>query len=571
MQFHKSLFFLAAIGAFSAGQVHAQVDAGALQQGLEKQLPSPSPLGLPSPTEREPLRSTPSAQSAVTFEVKSFVLEGVSILPADSVQAVLKSWIGRPVNFDDLQKACDAVVDLYRKGGYTVQAILPPQKIANGVVKILVTEAKLSSVFVDTPNGATRFSKETAAEYITYANPIGDPLNTKAIERALIILNETPGVMVSSQLEPGQKDGETALRLQLTQPQWYQGKVEANNYGSRSTGANQGVIALSAINPTGIGDSASVNGIYSEGSQYVQGAYSLPGSRDGLRLGVSGTFLNYKNVSSYATSAGGGYGDAWTGGLSAAYPLIRQQGTNVNVTANYDVKSYTNKNMLTLSTISAYNINNASLGLSGNHYDTFGGGGISAGSVNIVLGSLSILNTSTQGYGQYTPQSFTKFTFAGNRTQQLSEDGTTTAYVSISGQLASVNLNSAEQIYMGGPYAIRAYPVAQGGGSQGGIGTLELRQQFPERVTASIFFDAGVVQQFKNPYTGWQGQTNANNTYSLMGTGMGVKWDWQGWNLGAMVAWQVGQNPLYSTSGKAVNTDGTTTNPRGWITASYQF
>lgn len=559
------------MGMFSAGQAYAQVDAGALQQGLEKQLPSPSPLALPEPGPREQSRPSESSQSEVRFEVKSFVLEGVSILPADSVQAILKPWIGRPVNFDDLQKACDAVVEFYRKNGYTVQAILPPQKIANGVVKILVTEAKLSSVFVDTPNGSTRFSKEAAAEYITYANPIGEPLNTRSIERALIILNETPGVMVSSQLEPGQKDGETALRLQLTQPQWYQGKVEVNNYGSRSTGANQGVIALSAINPTGIGDSASVNGIYSEGSQYVQGAYSLPGSKDGLRLGLSGTFLNYKNVSNYATSAGGGYGDAWTGGVSAAYPLIRQQGSNVNVTANYDVKSYTNNNMLNLSTISAYTINNASLGLSGNHYDGFGGGGVSAGSATLVLGSLNISNTSTEGYGQYTPQSFTKFTFAGNRTQQLSEDGTTTAFVSISGQLASVNLNSAEQIYMGGPYAIRAYPVAQGGGSQGGIGTIELRQQFPERIMASIFFDAGVVQQYKNPYTNWQGQTNANNTYSLMGAGMGLKWDWEGWNLGAMVAWKVGSNPLYSQSGQAVNTDGTTTNPRGWITGSYQF
>lgn len=549
----------------------AQIDAGALQQGLEKQLPSPSPLALPEPAEQEAIRATPKADAGISFEVKSFVLEGVSILPADEVQAVLKPWLGRAVNFDDLQKACNAVIDLYRKKGYTVQAILPPQKIANGVVKILVTEAKLSSVFVDTPNGPTRFNKETAAEYITYANPIGEPLNTQAIERALIILNETPGVMVSSQLEPGQKDGETALRLQLTQPQWYQGKVEANNYGSRSTGANQGVIALSAINPTGIGDSASVNGIYSEGSQYVQGAYSLPGSKDGLRLGLSGTFLNYKNVSNYATSAGGGYGDAWTGGVSAAYPLIRQQGTNVNVTANYDVKSYTNKNMLTLSTISAYTINNASIGISGNHYDTFGGGGVSAGSATLVLGNLNIASTSVEGYGEYTPQSFTKFTFAGNRTQQLSEDGTTTAFVAVSGQLASVNLNSAEQIYMGGPYAVRAYPVAQGGGSQGGIGTVELRQQFPERITASMFFDVGVVQQYKNPYPNWQGQTNANNTYSLMGAGFGLKWDWEGWNLGGMVAWQVGKNPLYSTSGQAVNTDGTTTNPRGWVTASYQF
>ena len=567
-----SLAGLVFIPSFAQAQVPpGGIDAGALQQGLEKQLPSPSPLALPEPGPREQTRSSESAQSEVRFEVKSFVLEGVSILPEGTVQAVLKSWIDRPVNFDDLQKACDAVVDLYRKNGYTVQAILPPQKIANGVVKILVTEAKLSSVFVDTPKGETRFSKETAAEYITYANPIGEPLNTRAIERALIILNETPGVMVSSQLEPGQKDGETALRLQLTQPQWYQGKVEANNYGSRSTGANQGVIALTAVNPTGIGDSASVNGVYSEGSQYVQGAYSLPGSKDGLRLGLSGTFLNYKNVSNYATSTGGGYGDAWTTGVSAAYPLVRQQGTNVNVTANYDVKSYTNKNMLTLGTVSAYTINNASLGLSGNHYDTFGGGGVSAGSATLVLGNLDISATSQANYGQYTPQSFTKFTFAGNRTQQLSEGGATTAFVSISGQLASVNLNSAEQIYMGGPYAVRAYPVAQGGGSQGGIGTFELRQQFPERIMASVFFDAGVVQQYKNPYTDWQGATNANNTYSLMGAGMGVKWDWEGWNLGAMVAWKVGSNPLYSQSGQAVNTDGTTTDPRGWLTASYQF
>ena len=563
-------FFLVFFTVFCS-IANAQIDAGALQQGLEKQLPMPSPLALPDPNAKDPLRTTPqSAPGDVTFEVKSFVLEGVSLLPEASVQAILKPWVGRPVNFDDLQKACDAVMDFYRKSGFTVQAILPPQKIANGVVKILVTEAKLSSVFVDTPGGPTRFSKETAAEYITYANPIGEPLNMRAIERALIILNETPGVMVSSQLEPGAKDGETAVRLQLNQPQWYAGKVEANNYGSRTTGANQGVIALNGINPLGIGDQISVNGVYSEGSQYVQGSYSLPLSKDGLRMGISGTYLNYKNVSNYALSPSAGYGDAWTTGASLAYPLIRQQGTNVNINANYDVKSYMNKNLLTTTTISSYNINNASLGVSGNHFDTFGGGGVSAGSVTAVFGYLDILGTSAQNYGQYTPASFTKFTFAGNRTQQLSEDGATTAYIAVNGQFASVNLNSAEQIYMGGPYAVRAYPVAQGGGSQGGVGTVEFRHQFPERITGTVFYDIGLVQQYKNTWQGWQGASNANNTYSLKGAGFGVKWDWEGWNLGAMVAWQIGKNPLYS-NGQPVNTDGTTTNPLGWVTGSYQF
>jgi hemolysin activation/secretion protein len=570
-RFHKSIYALAAISLISSGSVFAQVDAGALQQNLEKQLPLPSPLALPEPSSKEGTRPGEPRKDELTFQVKQFVLEGISILPEASIQEVLKPWVGRAVSFDDLQKACDAVVDFYRKSGFTVQAILPPQKIANGVVKILITEAKLSSVIVDTPNGPTRFNKETAAEYITYANPVGQPLNTQAIERALIILNETPGVMVSSQLEPGEKDGDTALRVQLTEPQWYQGRVEANNYGSRTTGANQGVIALSGINPLGIGDQISVNGIYSEGSQYVQGAYSLPASKDGLRLGLAGTFLNYKNVSNYANTANAGYGDAWTTGVSAAYPLVRTQSTNVNVTANYDVKEYTNKNSQTLTTISAYNIRNATVGISGNHYDSLAGGGISSGSLAAVIGNLDILSSSVQGYGQYTPSSFTKFTFAGNRTQQLSEDGTTTAYVAVSGQFSSVNLNSAEQIYMGGPYAVRAYPVAQGGGSQGGIGTIELRHQFPERITASMFYDVGLVQQYKNTYQNWQGLTNANNTYSLQGAGLGLKWDWEGWNLGAMVAWQIGKNPLYSSTGQQVATDGTTTNPRGWLTGSYQF
>jgi hemolysin activation/secretion protein len=403
-----------------------------------------------------------------------------------------------------------------------------------------------------------------------------------AIERAIIILNETPGVMVSSQLEPGEKDGEADLRLQLTQPDMVQGRVEANNYGSRTTGANQGVFALNVNNPIGIGDQFSINGIASQGSQYIQGAISLPGSPDGLRLGLAGTYLNYKNVSNYAYN--GGAGDAWTTGLSAAYPLIRSQGANLNGSLNYDIKSYNNRNFITDTVISAYNINNISAGLSGNIVDSFGYGAVNAGSVSLIFGHLDILSSSQANYGMYqipnssppvygvvTPSNFTKFTFAANRTQQLVEDGTTSLYASASGQLASTNLNSAEQIYLGGPYAVRAYPVAQSGGAQGGIFTLELRHQLHEKFTLTGFFDAGVVQQYKSVYPGWQGLTNANNTYSLMGAGFGVKWDYEGWGIGAMVAWKLGQNPLYSSTGQPVNTDGTTTQPRGWVTGSYNF
>lgn len=570
------------MGFFSAGHVYAQVDAGALQQGLEQQLPLPSPLALPEPGRAAPVQPAQPKEGELRFTVKSFAIEGVNILPEAEVQLAIRSWVGVPVSFDDLQRACDAIQNLYRSKGYTVQAILPPQKIADGIVKILVTEAKLGKVVVENPQGPTRFSKDRAAQYITYANPQGDPLNMDHLERAIVILNETPGVMVSSQLEPGEKDGETNVRVQLTQPSLVQGRVEANNYGSRTTGANQAVLAINLNGALGIGDSASVNGIFSEGSQYVQGAISVPGSPNGLRLGLAGTYLQYKNVSNYAST--GGAGDAWTTGVSAAYPLIRSQRGNLNTSLNYDVKSYNNKNNITNTVISAYNINNVSAGMSGNFVDGFGYGAITSGSVTAVLGHLDIQSTSMPYYSQYyvpgsnpaeyqtiTPSNFSKFTFSANRNQQLVDDGTTTLYTALSGQFASTNLNSAEQFYLGGPYAVRAYPVAQSGGSQGGLFTMEVRHQLQPKLNLSAFFDAGVVQQYKFMYPGWQGQTNANNTYSLMGAGLGMKWDYEGWNLGAMVAWKVGQNPLYSFTGQPVNTDGTTTQPRGWITGSYNF
>jgi hemolysin activation/secretion protein len=101
-------------GTSMTSSVYAQVDAGALQQNLERQLPLPSPLALPEPAKPTAPRESAAKLGEVRFTVNSFVLEGVKLLPEASVQGVLKEWVGKPVNFDDLQKACDAVVALYQ-------------------------------------------------------------------------------------------------------------------------------------------------------------------------------------------------------------------------------------------------------------------------------------------------------------------------------------------------------------------------------------------------------------------------------------------------------------------------
>lgn len=561
---------IVSVQSFLPSTSYAAVDAGALQQNLEKQLPSLR--ALPEPGQGKSEASSESKDDEVRFVVNSFTLEGVNILPDSQVQAVLKPFLNVPLTFTSLEKACDAVTNLYREFGYSVQTVVLPQSVSKtgGTVKLRITEAKLSSVVINVLNDDNRFGSKRVEKYITDANPIGKPLNLNRIERALIILNETPGVIVSSQLDAGAEQGDTDLKVNLGKTPFIQGRTEFNNSGSRSTGEYQGIATLSLNNVTGIGDQLALNGVGAEGSHYANIAYSMPLLTDGMRLSVYSSDLKYKNIGSYA-SPNGAYGDALTYGVNVTYPLVRTKSANLNATLGFDIKRYLNELIATNSTNSAYNIKNFSAGISGNFYDSLGGNAINTGSVTIAFGNLDILPTSISGYGINTPSRFAKMSFSGSRNQSLGEQGNSSLFVAISGQLSNVNLNSAEQFYLGGPYGVRAYPVSQGGGSQGALLTTEFRRQLPENLTASVFFDAGIVQQYKNLFSNWQGKTNADNSYSLKGTGIGLKWSDGRWNVAGSIAWMVGKNPLHTQKGEAVNNDGLVTQPRGWINLSYSF
>jgi hemolysin activation/secretion protein len=469
----------------------------------------------------------------------------------------------------DLETLTMAIGKMYQKEGIHVLVTLPPQEIKNGVVQILITKSKLGNVTVVSPNGETRFGDKRVLAYIENNNPIGETVNLQSLERTLMILNEIPGVDVKGQITRGQKSGETDFQVSLTQPQTFTGKAELNNYGSVFTGANQALGSVLIANPLGYGDQAIINAIASQGSQYGQFGYNFPVGYSGLRFGIGSSVLSFKDVGSYAYPNGIG-GSAWTVGANVAYPLIRSQGANLNLGLNYDIKSYTNYLLINNETTTAYNIKNLSFSISGNLYDSFLGGATSAGSLTFVNGYLDNI------YPNFTldstpPSTFNKVTLSANRVQVLTASGGTSLYMSASGQYASANLSPAEQFYLGGPYGVRAYPVAQGAGAQGALGTIELRQKLPEQFMGYAFFDAGIVQQFKNTFIGWQGLTNANNTYSLSGAGVGLKWAYREVLLNAMVAWRVGSNPLYNQYGQAVNSDGTNKNPQAWFSGSFYF
>ncbi len=574
----KALLTLVVFG-FTAMSTHAtQVvapttpDAGALQQELQKQIPAPkalpkpaAPVAKPKPAEAKP--------GEVKVTIKGFRVDGNQSIPDDAIKATLKPWIGKTVAFEELQKAADAVAALYQTYGKIAQVTVPPQKITEGVVILKVLEAKLGAVHIDMPNGPSRFTEDRARRYVTDANRLSEIIQTQNIERSIYILNETPGIAVSTHLEPGKNEGDVDLRVSLADLKPYRGKLEVNNHGSRTTGVVQRVVNVTFDNPGAFGDQLSMSNIKSKGSDYSVASYSVPLNTDGLRASVNTSYLDYENVGKFAypENAGAGFGRSHTIGANLSYPLLRSAEANTNLTAGVDRKSYINKVASSGAASSDYQINNMVFGFSGNMFDSWGGGGVNSGSVNLTRGHVAV-GAETPTYGSGKPTGFTKLTFNASRNQQVVPDQTVLS-ISFSGQLASVDLDSAEKFYLGGPNGIRAYPGSQGGGSQGALMTVELQQQLENKFVASAFFDAGFVQQYRSKalYESNKLNTNADNTYALKGLGFGLKRAEQDFIFSAAIAWKLGHNPLYTAQGVGVNNDGRSNSAYLWAQAQWNF
>jgi hemolysin activation/secretion protein len=548
-------------------------DAGALQQGLQKQVPQLQPLPTPkAPTVKpKPQEAKPSE---VRVTIKGFRIDGNKSLSEELIKESLKPWLGQTVAFQDLQKAADTVAALYQTQGKLAQVSVPPQKITDGIIILKVLEAKLGAVHIDMPNGPSRFTEDRARRYVTDANRLSEIVQTQNIERSIYILNETPGIAVATQIEPGKNEGDVDLRVTLVDTKPVRGKLEANNYGSRSTGMGQRIVNFIFDNPGSYGDQISLSNIKSSGSDYSIGSYSLPIGSDGLRLGMTGSYLDYENVGEFAfpKNTAAGFGRAKTVGVNLSYPLLRSPAANANITTGADRKMYINKAVASGATNSDYRIENMTLGLTGNRFDGWGGGGVFAGSALLTKGRLIINSGSPANFGVNTPTTFTKINLSASRNQQIVPDKTVLS-VSVSGQMASVDLDSAERFYLGGPFGVRAYPGSQAGGAQGGMINIELQQQLENKFVATAFYDAGFVQQFRNKqtYVSNLAGTNAANSYSLRGAGVGLKRADQNFVFSTSIAWKLGHNPLYTAQGVGVNNDGRSKGAYIWAQAQWIF
>ena len=536
-----------------------QTSAGSILQEIRSQeLDATLPQVMPNIS--QPKVDQGVGPKAVTFVAKRFIFIGNTKVSSEKLNSLVAGYLNRPINFNDLKSAADLIAEYYREKGWLVGTQLPQQDVTEGVVTIEVLEASLGGVVID--NKSKRVSNARIEKWIYNAMPRNATLSLSALDRALLTLNDLPEILVTSSLQEGKKRGETNILLTVTDKPLVDGTVGVDNFGQSSTGQNRATASLNVNGPLGQGEQVNVYGLYTEGTSYGRVALTAPIGSDGLRVGINGSYLSYRVINSSFNQLWAN-GTSSTGGVDLTYPIVRSRPANLFLLTNYSYSSFNNS--ANGGTTSQYNTSVFQGGLSGNLLDGFAGGGINVGSL-LASGGAVNLNTSpslpSDVIGPQINGNFTKLRYTANRLQAITSG--LSAYLGASGQIASKNLDSSEQLYLGGPYSVRAYATGQGNASQGNLMTFELRQTLPLKLLLTGFYDYANVQTYKTSnFTG----APLNNAYTLQGLGSSIGWSAPlGLQIKAIWAMRTGNLPASVT--QTLNGNGGTSSNRFWLTAS---
>lgn len=572
MPFHRKefvrlacLLFVASSDALAAG-----VDAGSLDQLLKKQVeiennaaPAESLIKKSEPKPTEP------SSSDVLIDVKGFNVTGISFITKEEAQEALRSFKNASLTLKQINEAGNAIVNLYKKKGRIARAIVPPQQIKDGIVEIKIIEGRIGSIIINPAfeQDPPRLSNKVIKSFISHYNQEGELINLDGLERSISLVNEIPGVNAEVTLAAGQDDGKTNIELKVDELARVRGSVDITNYGSASTGYEQVVANINLNDVYGIGDSGSINVIKSQGSVFGQVRYFVPVKADGLRVGLGASAVYYDTLQKFSSTLSNG--QSHTLGFYSSYALERKARSNKTLNFNIEQRDFLNYTESVQA--SKYNIKSASLGLQGNQYlgDT-----VWLWSVTGLYGHLRIDDPLQLQYDQLTAKTYGyygKVSFFSLLTKPL-PIAKTNITLTLNGQLATKNLNSAEQIYLGGPYGVRAYPISQGGGSQGVTASAEINHTFANNLEIGVFLDGALIEQYVNTYQGWRGLTNAENRYVVNAAGIDAKYRYKKKaELYGILAVPLMDNPLYNATGKQLNVDNKNRDVQLWLKGSYFF
>jgi len=508
--------------------------------------------------------------------VKGFHIEGNKHLTEAQLHDAMASFIHQDLSAAQLQSTADSLAKYYRDKGYFMAKVyLPPHSVHNGIITLHVYEGYLEKDGIDLANSGERVKSEIIMKLLNSTLKPGIML-TEDYERATLLVDDFPGINGKVTIYPGVEVGTARFNMETKDEEVFSGNVDIDNYGDYYTGENRLGTTLYFNSPTKNGEEIVVRLVTT--GKYSNFGYldvAVPVFDYDTRVGVSLDYLDYKLDHQVFDVDAKGY--AWDMRAYIKHPFIRTRHLNVIGEVSYIHTEMTDKSDVT-ETLER-SLDKVLFKISGDHDDDFLANGTTYFSASLKMGNLDIGNNPAykafDAIAGNTQGDFTKGNIEISRLQHLVGDLST--FVSFEGQMASKNLDTSEELYLGGPYSISGYPIGELTADEGVLFHVDLRYDLYDMpwkgdLQLSTFYSYGWSKRHKDQWDGWNDNTGiVDNEVTLQSVGIGLSQTWADTAVvRAMLGQQIGNKesayPLVDE-----NYDHSDDDYRFWLNVIYYF
>jgi hemolysin activation/secretion protein len=281
----------------------------------------------------------PGAAAEGVVAIATVTITGATAFSAARLAPFLEGLTGPEVPVAAILAARDRLLGLYRAEGLVFSAVraeLAPGP-AGAVLTLVVTEGHISEVLLDGDIGPA------GLQVLRFLRPLTAlrPIDIASLERALLLVQDIPGVTVRAVLRPGPGEpGALQLVAQLTR-EAFGGFLTADNRAPRFAGPEQ-IIAVAGLNSmTSLGERSEV-------LLYMSSAGTLRFAQAGFEAFIGESGLRFRAYAGAGDAKPSGdlrllgyAGATRVFGASLAYPLLRRRAYTLTALALFD--AYDNK------------------------------------------------------------------------------------------------------------------------------------------------------------------------------------------------------------------------------------
>ena len=446
--------------------------------------------------------------------VEKIIVEGNSEIADKKLKALVNTaeYTGKKFTLSQMEEAAVEITRYYRQQGYFVaRAYIPVQEMENETLKIAVIEGNYGKFILNNNSLIRDKNVQEMLDAVQSENII----SVDTIERAMLIINDTPGAVVTqSDVMPGEDLGTSDFAITADASKRFSGYLVADNYGSDYTGQDRLSGSLNINSPFNLGDRISISGLLTDyrGIENYRLAYSLPLSADGLRAEIAYADTVYELGDIFSGLNIEGSSEAIE--LNFSYPTKRTRLENTEFFADFKYSELEDRQLGVKTAEKTIKSFNTGFEYSKN-YRLADWNSQRIFNIDLTMGDLK--RSPNNSAVEDTAGIYTKLNLGLEENINFNSKWSLDSSLRTQYSFADQNLDGSEDFSLGGTNGVRLYPSSEHSAEEGYLINLELFYNLPDinnySHRASIFYDRG--------YADMADRVNAFESRTLQDLGLG--------------------------------------------------